>query len=108
MPESTCTTNDRDCATVDDLRSLIRDAEQALSTAGGQTADEVQALRERFREILAQGQTKLKNFTDAARRQAGHADETIRANPYQSIGIAAGVGLLLGFLISRSCSNNSH
>lgn len=106
MPDATSTNNDRDCATVDDLRSLIRDAEQALGTASGQTQDEVQALRERFREILAQGQSKVKSFTDAARRQAGHADDVIRANPYQSIGIAAGVGLLVGFLLSRSSSSN--
>jgi ElaB/YqjD/DUF883 family membrane-anchored ribosome-binding protein len=104
MTDSTTTANDQ--STVDDLRNLIREAEQALGAAGGYATDEVQALRERLRDVLADGQSKLRNLSEAVRRQAGRADEVIRANPYQSIGAAAGLGLIAGFLISRSCSSD--
>lgn len=44
---------------------------------------------------------------DKAVRSARVADQRIREKPYQAIGIAFGVGLLLGFLIKRSRSSNS-
>ncbi len=94
-------------STVDELKALLREAESALSHAGDTASDEVQELRERLRDVLADGQATVKNLAAAARRQAAKADETIRANPYQAIGIAAGVGLLAGYLISRSCSNRN-
>lgn len=92
-------------STVEELKGLLAEAESALSQAGDSASDEVQALREKLRGVLADGQTTLKNVTAAARRQAARADEVIRENPYQAIGIAAGVGLLAGYLISRSCSD---
>ncbi len=88
-------------STVDDLKALLREAEHALSQAGDTATDEVQALRERLRDVLADGQATVKNLTAAARRQAARADEAIRENPYQAIGIAAGIGLLAGYLITR-------
>jgi ElaB/YqjD/DUF883 family membrane-anchored ribosome-binding protein len=36
-----------------------------------------------------------------AREVADATDEYVRENPWQSVGIAAGVGLLLGLLLSR-------
>ena len=36
-----------------------------------------------------------------ARVLAGEADEYVRGNPWQAVGIAAGIGLLLGVLMMR-------
>jgi len=105
--KSSATLSDSADSTVEELKVLLAEAERALSNVGDATTDEVQALRQRLRSILADGQATLKNVTVAARRQAAHADEIIRENPYQTIGIAAGVGLLAGYLISRSCSNRN-
>ncbi|MBC7365401.1 MAG: DUF883 family protein [Undibacterium sp.] len=98
--------SDQADSTIEELRGLLAEAEQALSSAGDAATDEVQALRERLRGVLAEGQATLKNVTAAARRQAARADETIRENPYQAIGIAAAVGLLAGYLVSRNCSDS--
>jgi ElaB/YqjD/DUF883 family membrane-anchored ribosome-binding protein len=87
---------------VEDLRSLLREAEQALGNPGGEASDDVQALRERLRDVLADGQSTFKNLSESFRRQAARADEVVRANPYQTIGAAAGVGILLGILLHRS------
>jgi len=35
------------------------------------------------------------------REAAANADEYVHANPWQAVGAAAGVGLLLGLLLSR-------
>jgi len=91
---------------VEDLKSLLREAEQALGSGNGGASEDIQALRERLRDVLAEGQSSIKNLSDSVRRQAARADEVIRSNPYQTIGAAAAVGLLVGFLISRGRSGN--
>jgi ElaB/YqjD/DUF883 family membrane-anchored ribosome-binding protein len=103
MSDTTTTVNDPENTTIDELRALIREAEEALTSAGG---DEVEELRERLRGAVAEGQNLLHNLTDKVRQQAQRADEAIRANPYQTIGIAAGVGVLVGFLLSRRLSSH--
>ncbi len=105
--ESTSPLRNQADTTLDEIKALLREAEQTLSRAGDNASDEVQDLRERLRGVLADGQAKVKDVAAAARRQAARADEAIRANPYQAIGIAAGVGLLAGYLISRSCNNRN-
>jgi ElaB/YqjD/DUF883 family membrane-anchored ribosome-binding protein len=98
MSESTTDENGA-ATTVDELRSLIREAEQAL--ASGDAGDEIEELRERLRDAIAEGQNMVLNLKDSVTRQAKRADEVIRANPYQTAGIAAGVGILVGFLLAR-------
>ncbi len=99
MSESTTDVNDTAATTVDELRSLIREAEQAL--ASGSNGDDIQDLRERLQDAIAEGQNIVSNLKDSVARQARRADELVRANPYQTAGIAAAVGLLVGFLVSR-------
>jgi ElaB/YqjD/DUF883 family membrane-anchored ribosome-binding protein len=90
--------------TVEDLKALLREAEKALGNPNGGDSDEIQALRERLRDVLSDGKMTLKNVSDSLRRKAARANDVIRANPYQTIGAAAAVGLLAGFLISRNRS----
>lgn len=91
--------------TVDELKALLREAEAALGNAGAEAGEEVQNLRDRLRSAFDEGKNKLGQAADLARKQAARADELVRANPYAAVGIAAGAGLLLGFLVSRSCSS---
>ena len=88
---------------LNELRSLVSDAERILGQApGGACCDvRVEALRERLgaaqeraTELFQEGKQKV---VAGARR----ADETIRENPYQSIAVAVGVGLLAGALLGR-------
>lgn len=92
---------------VEELKALLREAEEALGNSDSGASDDVQDLRERLRDVLAEGQSTMKNLSDTFRRQAARADEAVRAKPYQTIAIAATVGLLAGFLISRSGSRRS-
>jgi ElaB/YqjD/DUF883 family membrane-anchored ribosome-binding protein len=101
------TTNGQSQATMEDLKALIREAKEALANVDGPSTVDVQALRDRLRAVLADGQTTLKNLADGARRQAGRADDAIRENPYPTIGIAAGVGVIAGLLLSRALTSSS-
>jgi len=44
---------------------------------------------------------QLRDAGDGAREAAGEIDAQVRRNPWAAVGIAAGVGLLLGLLLSR-------
>jgi ElaB/YqjD/DUF883 family membrane-anchored ribosome-binding protein len=68
------------------LRAVAREAEELLQATADQTGERVEELRERAKEALA-----------AARG----IDEQVRSNPWAAVAIAAGVGLLLGLLLSR-------
>jgi ElaB/YqjD/DUF883 family membrane-anchored ribosome-binding protein len=101
------TADGQPATSVEDLRALLREAEEALGNSDSGASDDVQDLRERLRDVLADGQSTMKNLSDTFRRQAARADEAVRSKPYQTIGIAAAIGLLAGFLISRGGSRKS-
>jgi ElaB/YqjD/DUF883 family membrane-anchored ribosome-binding protein len=91
-------------STIDELKALIREAEEALGHSGDD--DQIDELRDRLREAVSDGETMLHNLTANVKKQAQRADQAIRANPYQTAAIATGIGLLAGFLISRRSSRD--
>lgn len=90
---------------MDDLHTVIRDAEGLLKATASQTGEKVQEFRERAEESVRQAKERLAGVEEEALRRAKEladdAEVYVRANPWQSVGIAAGVGLLLGLLIAR-------
>jgi ElaB/YqjD/DUF883 family membrane-anchored ribosome-binding protein len=88
---------------LDELRSLVTDAEKMVGESLGENAHEVVgALRQRY----ADAQERLGEVYQTARKKvsasAKYTDEAIRENPYQSIAVAVGVGLIAGVLLGRS------
>lgn len=85
-----------------EMQALVAEAQAMMAEGISDGASEgLEALRERF--AAAQ-----KSFAEAyahARKRvvagAKYTDETIRANPYQALAIAAGLGLLIGVLVGR-------
>ncbi len=101
----TATVGESTGTSVEDLKALLREAEETLGNAQGADPAEVDELRERLREVLAEAKMSLKKVSESIRRQTGRADEVIRSKPYQTIGAAAAVGLIAGLLLSRSRSS---
>jgi len=62
--------------------------------------------RARLAASLAAARAGLTKINEKAIEGAKATDRVIRANPYQSIGVAFGVGVLLGVLVTRSCSKD--
>lgn len=90
---------------IDDLTAVIRDAESLLRATAAQTGDKVEEIRARAQESVRTAKARLATIEDQALQQArvlaGDADEYVRDNPWQAVGIAAGIGLVLGLLMSR-------
>lgn len=87
--------------TADDLRVLIRDAEQALENAGDLSSEKLDELRDRFQSAVGAGKNFYSRACAATKERAAQADKVVRSHPYESIGIALGAGVLLGYFISR-------
>ncbi|HEY6641720.1 DUF883 family protein [Povalibacter sp.] len=90
---------------VEDLKTVMNDAEALLRATSAQTGEKIQEVRARAEESLRQARERLSQVEEEALRRAREladaTEEYVRDNPWQSIGIAAGIGLVLGILISR-------
>ncbi len=88
-----------------DLQTVVDDAEALLQATAAQTGERVDGIRARAQASLKQAKTRLLEAEDEALEQvraaAATADEYVHENPWQAVGVAAGVGLLLGLLLSR-------
>ena len=87
--------------TITELRELLREAESVLAETGGAAGEKVDALRDRLRAALAEGRSVADRLRQAARHQAEELDTRVRAHPYEFMGVAAGVGALLGVMVAR-------
>lgn len=88
-----------------DLRVVVADAEELLRVTAGQAGEKASAARERIQENLAAAKERLavaqESLVAQTKQAAKVTDEYVHENPWKSIGIAAGVGLVVGVLISR-------
>ena len=89
---------------VDELRALVAEAEKIVGgdATRGMCDDTMAALRER----LASAQERIAGLYEETKQKvaagARATDATIRENPYQSLAVALGVGLVVGVLLARS------
>jgi ElaB/YqjD/DUF883 family membrane-anchored ribosome-binding protein len=90
---------------MEDLQVVVRDAEALLKVTAEQTGEKIQEARARAEATLRRAKGRLRDVQSEGLKRAGalagEADEYLRANPWQVIGAAAGIALLLGLLISR-------
>ena len=88
-----------------DLRVVITDAEELLRMTADQAGETAADVRGRVQAKMNQAKADLIRLQDTAVAKAKAAglaaDEFVHDNPWKSIGVAAGVGLALGLLVSR-------
>lgn len=90
---------------VSDFKIVIADAEEILRATAGQAGDKITELREKTQARLADAKLKLADaealVVDKAKAAGRAADDYVHDNPWRAVGIAAGVGLVVGLLIGR-------
>jgi ElaB/YqjD/DUF883 family membrane-anchored ribosome-binding protein len=81
-----------------DLNTLVHDAEALIKIAGkdlsAKSKEQLMAALERFKITCHRVEAEAVSAAKAT-------DKIIREHPYKSIGVAFGVGVLLGVLVSR-------
>ncbi len=88
-----------------DLRMVVADAEELLRATASQAGEKVSAARERIQGHLDAAKERLEDaeamMIEKTKAAALATDEYVHDNPWRAVGIAAGVGLVVGMLISR-------
>ena len=77
-----------------DLRAVIADAEELLQATADQAGPKI-------REVRARAEESLRTAREHLGGVGAELDDKVRANPWAAVGIAAGVGLIVGILLSR-------
>jgi ElaB/YqjD/DUF883 family membrane-anchored ribosome-binding protein len=99
--------NQHTSTTGNDLGTLAEDARNLMAATADVAGEKVGEARKRLAAALERGKQMAFQARDKAVEGAKAADQAVRENPYQAIGIAFGVGALLGFLLTRRCSRDS-
>lgn len=90
---------------VQDLRVVLGDAEDLLKATASQTGERVQQVRARTEESLRNARARLEQLgQDASARAKDAAREVnnqVHEHPWTAVGVAAGIGLVLGILLGR-------
>lgn len=79
---------------MNDLKAVIADAEELLRATADQAGPRIEEVRARAEESLRAAREHLSSA-------GAELDTQVRANPWAAVGIAAGVGLIIGILLSR-------
>ena len=88
-----------------DFKVVVADTEELLRSTAGQAGDKISELRAKAQDHLASAKLKLADaeaaIVDKAKEAGRVADDYVHDNPWGAVGIAAGVGFLVGLLIGR-------
>ena len=90
---------------IHELRAAIKDAEALVTATAGDLGEHAKQAREKASASAGRARAGLEELESqlAARAKLMAEDATgyVRDNPWQSIGIAAAVGVVAGLLIAR-------
>jgi ElaB/YqjD/DUF883 family membrane-anchored ribosome-binding protein len=88
-----------------DFKVVIADAEELLKATAQDASEKAVAARARIEGHLRDAKVKLGDLEEVikvrARQAADVTDQYVQNNPWKAVGIAGGVGLLVGMLIGR-------
>jgi len=90
---------------VTELKQMLADTEELLNATASQTGEIAALARSRIQNSMKVVEKRLHAAEEAVlehtRQGAKAADQYVHANPWQSIGIATCVGLVIGMLVRR-------
>jgi ElaB/YqjD/DUF883 family membrane-anchored ribosome-binding protein len=90
---------------ITDFKVVVADAEELLKATASQAGDKAADLRAKIQNRLADAKLRIADaeaaLVDKAKQAGRAADDYVHDNPWRSVGIAAGVGLVIGLLIGR-------
>ena len=90
---------------VDDFAAVLGEAEEMLKRAATETGEKARDLRSQVETKLLQAKLRLEELQgqalDQTKAAARATDDYVHDHPWQSIGIAAVIGVCLGLLLNR-------
>lgn len=90
---------------INDFKVVVADAEALLKATASQSGEKIAALRAKAEESLRVGKVRMAEAQEAllvrTREAADAADVYVHDKPWRAVGIAAGIGLVVGLLVGR-------
>ncbi len=88
-----------------DFKVVLADAEALIKATANQGGEVVASVRAKAEESLAVAKAKMADaqaeLVVRTKEAAKVTDVYVHENPWQAISVAAGIGLMLGFLMGR-------
>ncbi len=90
---------------IGELKALMTDAEALIQATEGHLDGAIGTIRSKALETLTDVKESIAGYedilTDKAKAVVEDADNFVHRNPWESIGVAAGLGLLIGIFMRR-------
>jgi ElaB/YqjD/DUF883 family membrane-anchored ribosome-binding protein len=90
---------------VADFKVVVADAEELLRATAGQAGEKAAEMRARLQDRLNTAKINLAEaqavVVDRAKQVGRATDDYVHDNPWRSVGVAAGIGFIVGLLIGR-------
>ena len=84
-----------------EIKKIAHDAEDLIKATADDVSDKAREARARLMDAVESAKDSCERLQEKAVAGAKVTDKTIRDHPYESIGIAFGIGLLIGVLVGR-------
>jgi ElaB/YqjD/DUF883 family membrane-anchored ribosome-binding protein len=84
-----------------DLKAVARDTQELLRVTADQAGEKATEVRERLNAVLQSANSARQRLEARASASVESTDKLVRDHPYESIGVAFGVGVLLGLVLGR-------
>jgi len=89
----------------EDLATVMKDAEALMSASAEHGGEKLNDARARVRESIEAAKARVREAEQAVRQRGDAAlhdtEDYVKSNPWQAMGIAAGLGLVIGVLVAR-------
>lgn len=90
---------------VSEFKTLMADAEALIKATEDHSSETISSIRNKALETIAGAKASLSNLegplTEKAKVVAEGADDFVHRNPWEAVGVAAGLGLLIGLFLRR-------
>ena len=86
---------------IGEVKPVIDEAEELLKATAHDTSEKVKGIRSRLTTAMESAGAACEQFQDKAVGTVQATGQKVRENPYKSIGVAFGIGLLVGVLAGR-------
>lgn len=87
------------------LQQMVDEAEHLLKNAQRTGSEQFNAARDKFESQLRSAKAELSHLEqtalDNAKRAVHATDHAVHQHPYTAMGVAAGIGVLVGMLVAR-------
>ncbi|MEO6918528.1 MAG: DUF883 domain-containing protein [Collimonas sp.] len=88
-----------------DVKLLVQDSQALFQAAAALSGDKADELRTRAMRLLdsalVAAQEAQANAVDASKEMADSAEEYVKENPWRALATAAGVGFLVGVILTK-------